>query len=105
MKKYAVEFSQFSNFSTEFSDFSRVMISTRLGLDASFFSSVRFLIAKAIPGPSAIRYLLGVRPVIPFLTQGTPHPRGVLGWNLQLFCTAVFGWFLLILKQVDMKNE
>ena len=80
------------------------MISTRLGLDASFFSSVRFLIAKAIPGPSAIRYPLGVRPVIPFLTQGTPHPRGVFGWNLQLFCTVVFGWFLLILKQFDMKN-
>ena len=46
-----------------------------------------------------------MRPVIPFLTQGTPHPRGVFGSNLQLFCTVVFEWFLLILKQFDMKNE
>ena len=59
LEKIPYEFSQFSDFSIEFSDFSRVMISQLLGLDALFFSAVRFLIAKAIPGPSAFRSAAG----------------------------------------------
>ena len=74
-----------------FLDFSRVMISTVLGLDIFIFFVGPFSDSKSYTW--ATRFPLGGRPVISLLTLATPHAREAFGSNFDIFCTGIFHVF------------